>query len=150
MGDLRVIFEIKDSTIYGSLDSQGLLNKDSKPTSYNGVRGITVRSFSADALNWHLARLIFASDHYEAIVRDPSSKEVGIESRFGPAHIFGIGLNSHDGRYLDEWLKTAFAKIERYIPMFRKHLSYVGTSMRDYDCMSPNSFRGDMEKLLSQ
>ena len=73
-----------------------------------------------------------------------------LEEKFGPAHVFGMGLNTGNRYLMEGNLREALTKLERIVPKARKKLSYVGILYRDNALIFKDEKKGLADVLLKE
>lgn len=144
MAELKILFRVEDVSAYQTLDSARVL-KEGHRDAYTGIAGVVTRYFdylSAD----HLSNLgCFVSSNYEADYGDFTdfNNPNKLQEKFGPAHVFGMGLNTGERHLMEGNLREALRELERIVPEAKKKLSYVGILYCDPSLI----FKGEKKEL---
>lgn len=152
MSQLQILFEMQNTTMYNALRSSDLLKKEGRTKRLKDDDGeddctVTIQNFATGT--FPSSHIFFLSGDYRADVSKRFHAEE-IEGTFGPARIFGMGINSMDRNGLEDFLMVAVTAIEEKFPGFKSQLSYIGTYIGDYQAISRESFREGIEKVLKK
>lgn len=127
MGELKIIFEMKESSLYKQIEAKDILSFE-KEDMYTSIEGVKSRGFRLHSLPQFQTLRPFVSNNYQAFYGDFSNYEelVKLKEIFGPAHVLGMGLNTGDWHEREKRLKQLFFELEKLFPEARKKLSYIG------------------------
>ncbi|MEK6983171.1 MAG: hypothetical protein AABX33_01245 [Nanoarchaeota archaeon] len=148
MGSLRVIFEMKDTTLYNKLESSGLLQREGYSSEETGLGVITKRNFDRLKAPYGLDRC-FLSPDYQAFYGDFESTgtAVKLDEQFGPAKAFCVGLNSADLSSIYDFVEQGLVALDSLVPGARKFLKYTGLLIMDYPLLKSDSGDGRRKKI---
>ena len=155
MGELKILFKIGDSSVYQALDSAQVL-REGHPDTYTGIDGVVTRFFdymSASLSARHLSHLgCFASDNYRAHYGDFTdlANPKRLQEKLGPAHVFGMGLNTGELHLMESNLMEALNELEVVVPESRKKLSYAGVLHGDCSLIFKSQRRELIDALLKE
>ena len=147
MGSMKVIFQLQDVHDYEQLVGKGIL-LDSWRENNSGMDN-DVRYFNLEA-GIFLYHRFFLSYNYQLKIGDFSHHPVDTKNKFGPAYVFGLGMNSADSPELKEQLERALTLLEPQVRDFRKRLTYSGTLFLDYGLLNKDAFRESLEAVLGK
>ena len=125
MGDLRILFEMKNPALYRTLEPSGVL----EPPMPEGLALPAIQRFRREIFP-RMARgfSCFVSPGYWAHFGDFTnySSPTPLEEKFGPTHAFGMKFNSGDYPLIKDNLGKALAALGDVNTGMRSTLSYVG------------------------